>query len=152
MNDISIEKMSLTSLPQVKEICDLSFSLPWSLDALKKELENTNAVYIIVKLGNTVVAFGGIWIVFDEASIINLAVHPNYRGNSFGDIIVENLIEEAKNRKATAMTLEVRVSNVPAINLYKKHGFIIEGTRKNFYDNPKEDGHIMWLRNIITNG
>lgn len=151
MNDISIEKMSLATIAQVKEICDLSFSLPWSLDALRKELENTNAVYVVVKLGNKVVAFGGIWIVFDEASIINIAVHPNHRGHSFGDIIVENLIEEAKNRKATGMTLEVRVSNLPAISLYKKHGFIIEGTRKNFYDNPKEDGHIMWLRNMINN-
>lgn len=149
MTDVKIEKMSITTVSGVKEICDLSFSVPWSVDALTKELENPNAVYIVIKLGDKVVAFGGIWIVLDEATIINIAVHPDYRGHNFGDMIVENLLNEAKALNAAAMTLEVRVSNLPAINLYKKHGFIIEGTRKNFYDNPKEDGHIMWLHHIV---
>lgn len=144
MTDITIEKMSLLSLNGVKEICDLSFSTPWSLDALTKELLDSKAIYIVAKLGNKVVAFGGMWIVFDEADVTNIAVHPEYRGQSFGDIIVENLIKTAKEQNATSMTLEVRVSNVAAINLYKKHNFIIEGTRKNLYENPKENGHIMW--------
>lgn len=148
MTDISIEKMNSANVQEVKDICDLSFASPWTLDALNKELSNERAAYIVVKLGSKVVGFGGMWILFDEADITNIAVHPEYRGHSFGDVIVENLIKTAKDLGATCMTLEVRASNTPAINLYLKHNFSIEGTRKNFYENPKEDGHIMWNYNI----
>lgn len=148
MVDISIEKMTSVNVHDVKRICDLSFSLPWSLDAIMEELLNPRAIYIVIKLGNKVVGFGGMRILFDEADITNIAVHPEYRGHNFGDIIIENMIIRAKELGVTCMTLEVRVSNTPAINLYKKHNFSIEGTRKNFYENPCEDGHIMWNYNI----
>lgn len=148
MTDISIEKMNTSNILGVKRICDLSFSSPWSIDSLNKELTNERAAYIVIKLGDKVVGFGGMWTLFDEADITNIAVHPDYRGHNFGDIIVENLIKTAKELGATCMTLEVRASNTPAINLYKKHNFTIEGTRKNFYENPKEDGHIMWNYNL----
>lgn len=148
MRDIYVEKMTTSTMVDVKDICDLSFSIPWSLSSLEKELTNPNALYIVVKLGEKVVGFGGIWVVFDEATVINIAVHPDYRGIHISDIIMENLINKAKSMGACSMTLEVRISNIPAIKLYEKYGFIIEGTRKNFYDNPKEDGHIMWKYNI----
>lgn len=148
MRDICVEEMTTSTMIDVKDICDLSFSVPWSLSSLEKELTNPNALYIVVKLGEKVVGFGGIWVVFDEATVINIAVHPDYRGIHISDIIMENLINKAKSMGACSMTLEVRISNIPAIKLYEKYGFIIEGTRKNFYDNPKEDGHIMWKYNI----
>lgn len=148
MRDISVEKMTASTIVDVKDICDRSFSVPWSLTSLEKELTNPNASYIIVKLGEKIVGFGGIWVVFDEATVINIAVHPDYRGIHISDIIMENLINKAKSMGASSMTLEVRISNIPAIKLYEKYGFIIEGTRKNFYDNPKEDAHIMWKYNI----
>lgn len=148
MTDITIEKMNSSNIHGVKEICDLSFSTPWSLSSLNKELSNERAAYVVVKLGNKVVGFGGMRILFDEADITNIAVHPDCRGHSFGDIIIENLIITAKELGATSMTLEVRVSNTPAINLYKKHNFTIEGTRKNYYENPREDGYIMWNYNL----
>lgn len=148
MTDITIEKMDEFNLLGVKEICDLSFSSPWSLSSLSKELSNERATYIVIKLGDKIVGFGGMRILFDEADITNIAVHPEYRGHSFGDIIVENLIKTAKLLGANSITLEVRTSNTPAINLYKKHNFIIEGTRKNYYENPREDGYIMWNHNL----
>lgn len=148
MRDIYVEEMTTSTMIEVKDICDLSFSVPWSLSSLEKELTNPNALYIVVKLGEKVVGFGGVWVVFDEATVINIAVHPDYRGIHISDIIMENLINKARSMGACSMTLEVRISNIPAIKLYEKYGFIIEGTRKNFYDNPKEDGHIMWKYNI----
>jgi ribosomal-protein-alanine N-acetyltransferase len=148
MTDITVERMSSFNILGVKEISDLSFSSPWSLLSMEKELINKNAVYIVVKLGNKVVAFGGMWIIFDECHITNIAVHPDFRRNSFGDVIVENLINIAKDMDVASMTLEVRSSNIAAINLYKKHNFSIEGVRKNYYQHPKEDGYIMWNHNI----
>lgn len=148
MTDISFEKLSESNIDDVKSIFDLSFSHPWSIDALKKEMTNSNAYYTVLKLGANVVGFGGIWVIFDEATVINIAVHPNFRGHGFGDIILDNLIDNSKLMGASCMTLEVRVSNKSAISLYEKHGFKIEGTRKNFYSDPTEDGHIMWNYSI----
>ncbi|MFR1709853.1 MAG: ribosomal protein S18-alanine N-acetyltransferase [Clostridium sp.] len=148
MTDVTVELMSSFNILGVKEILDLSFSTPWSLLSMEKELINKNAIYIVVKLGSKVVAFGGMWIVFDEGHITNIAVHPDFRRNGFGDVVVENLIKMAKENSINSMTLEVRSSNLAAINLYKKHNFSVEGVRKNYYQNPREDGYIMWNYNI----
>ncbi|WP_346936474.1 ribosomal protein S18-alanine N-acetyltransferase [Clostridium sp.] len=148
MTDVTIERMNSFNILGVKEISDLSFSSPWSLLSMEKELINKNAVYMVVKLGSKVVAFGGMWIIFDEGHITNIAVHPDFRRNNFGDIVVENLIKIAKDKNMASLTLEVRSSNIAAINLYKKHHFSVEGIRKNYYQNPKEDGYIMWNHNI----
>ena len=148
MTDVTVEKMNSFNILGVKEISDLSFSSPWSLLSMEKELINKNAIYIVVKLGSKVVAFGGMWIIFDEGHITNIAVHPDFRKNNFGDTVVENLIKIAKDKNMASLTLEVRSSNIAAINLYEKHNFSVEGIRKNYYQNPREDGYIMWNHNI----
>ena len=148
MTDVTVEKMNSFNILGVKEISDLSFSSPWSLLSMEKELINKNAIYIVVKLGSKVVAFGGMWIIFDEGHITNIAVHPDFRRNNFGDTVVENLIKIAKDKNIASLTLEVRSSNIAAINLYKKHNFSVEGIRKNYYQSPREDGYIMWNHNI----
>ena len=148
MTDVTVEKMNSFNILGVKEISDLSFSSPWSLLSMEKELINKNAIYIVVKLGSKVVAFGGMWIIFDEGHITNIAVHPDFRRNNFGDTVVENLIKIAKDKNIASLTLEVRSSNIAAINLYEKHNFSVEGIRKNYYQNPREDGYIMWNHNI----
>lgn len=148
MTDVTVERMNSFNILGVKEISDLSFSSPWSLLSMEKELINKNAIYIVIKLGSKVVAFGGMWIIFDEGHITNIAVHPDFRRNNFGDIVIENLITIAKDKNMAALTLEVRSSNIAAINLYKKHNFSVEGIRKNYYQNPREDGYIMWNHNI----
>jgi len=148
MTDVTVERMNSFNILGVKEISDLSFSSPWSLLSMEKELINKNAIYIVVKLGSKVVAFGGMWIIFDEGHITNIAVHPDFRRNNFGDTVVENLIKIAKDKNMASLTLEVRSSNIAAINLYKKHNFSVEGIRKNYYQSPREDGYIMWNYNI----
>ncbi|WP_346889505.1 ribosomal protein S18-alanine N-acetyltransferase [Clostridium sp. UBA1056] len=148
MTDVTVERMNSFNILGVKEISDLCFSSPWSLLSMEKELINKNAIYIVVKLGSKVVAFGGMWIIFDEGHITNIAVHPDFRRNNFGDIVVENLIKIAKDKNMASLTLEVRSSNIAAINLYKKHNFSVEGIRKNYYQSPREDGYIMWNHNI----
>ena len=148
MTDVTVERMNSFNILGVKEISDLSFSSPWSLLSMEKELINKNAIYIVIKLGSKVVAFGGMWIIFDEGHITNIAVHPDFRRNNFGDTVVENLIKIAKDKNIASLTLEVRSSNIAAINLYKKHNFSVEGIRKNYYQSPREDGYIMWNHNI----
>jgi [ribosomal protein S18]-alanine N-acetyltransferase len=148
MVDLSIAAMDESNIIEVENISKLSFPIPWSLDSLKKELENKYAQYIVIKLGCEVVGFGGMWIIFDEAHITNIAVHPNYRNHGLGDVLVENLLHICKQRGLVGITLEVRRSNTVAISLYEKHGFIIEGIRKNYYEDNKEDALVMWNRKI----
>lgn len=148
MIDLSIVQMDESNIAEIENISKLSFPIPWSLDSLKKELENKYAKYIVLKLGSSVVGFGGMWIIFDEAHITNIAVHPNYRANGLGDILVENLLHICKEKGLVGITLEVRRSNVIAISLYEKHGFIVEGIRKNYYADNKEDALVMWNRKI----
>ncbi|EQB86648.1 ribosomal-protein-alanine N-acetyltransferase [Clostridium punense] len=148
MVDLSITPMNEDNIVEVEAISKLSFPIPWSLDSLKKELENKYANYIVLKLGDKVVGFGGMWIIFDEAHITNIAVHPDYRGHGLGDILVENLLIICRQKKLVGITLEVRRSNIPAITLYEKHGFIVEGIRKQYYEDNKEDAYVMWNRKI----
>jgi [ribosomal protein S18]-alanine N-acetyltransferase len=148
MIDLSIVPMDESNIKEIETISKLSFPIPWSLDSLKKELENKYAKYIVLKLGSAVIGFGGMWIIFDEAHITNIAVHPDYRKNGLGDILVETLLHICKEKKLVGITLEVRKSNIVAISLYEKHGFIVEGIRKSYYEDNKEDALVMWNRKI----
>ena len=88
-------------------------------------------------------AYGGMLIAVDEGQITNIATHPDYRRQGYGKAIVEALIKHAKNNRLDSISLEVRVSNKAAIDLYTAIGFKIEGKRKDFYTMPREDALVM---------
>jgi len=106
--------------------------------------ENKCARYYVAKDDNRIIGYGGMWLVLDEAHVTNVAVHPDYRRKGVGRRIMETLINEAVRLGKERMTLEVRVSNTPAINLYKSLGFEEGGIRKGYYSNNREDALIMW--------
>lgn len=126
----------------------LSFPITWSKDSFERELSNRYARYMVAVKDGVVVGFAGMWIIIDEAHITNIAVHPEYRGFGIGSMLMESLLSICKLERVTAITLEVRVSNERAINLYKKYGFEEEGIRKNYYEDNREDALIMWKRDL----
>jgi ribosomal-protein-alanine N-acetyltransferase len=148
MNNIEIIPFNKNHVNDVLYISNLSFLTPWTIDSIEKELDNRLARYVVAIKDNLVVGYGGIWLILDEGHITNIAVHPEYRGIGAGDMIVEALIELCRLEGIVSMTLEVRKSNVVAQNLYKKHGFIVEGVRKNYYADTHEDAVIMWKYNL----
>lgn len=148
MSNFNVLPMDESCLQGVLEISNLCFSISWSLESLRGELKNEFAKYVIIKKDDVIVGYGGIWIIYDEAQVTNIAVHPSYRGLHIGDLIVESLFEVCKKAHITAMTLEVRESNLIAQNLYKKYGFTTEGIRKNYYEDNHENALIMWNKNI----
>ena len=75
--------------------------------------------------------------------MMNIAVHPDYRRQGLGEKLVEELVTVLHAAGNTCLTLEVRVSNAPAVSLYEKTGFSRIGLRKNYYRNPKEDALIL---------
>jgi [ribosomal protein S18]-alanine N-acetyltransferase len=97
-----------------------------------------------------IVGFAGMWLLYDEAHITTIAVAPEHRGKGLGELLLVALIEEAVNRGADWLTLEVRVSNTSAQTLYEKYGFTRQGVRRRYYSDNGEDAYIMWspsLRN-----
>lgn len=148
MANLILKKLDLEDINGLHTVSSLSLKESWSLDAIKKELSNRFARYIVCKEDNKVVGFAGAWLIASEGQITNIAVHPDYRGKGVGKKLMKSLISSLKEEDCIAITLEVRESNEIAKNLYKSFGFVSEGIRKNFYEDNKEDANIMWLRNI----
>jgi ribosomal-protein-alanine N-acetyltransferase len=92
--------------------------------------------------------FGGLWLAVDEAHVTTINVSPGHRGRGIGELLLNGLIDQALDAGAASMTLEVRVSNTVAQNLYLKYGFRPAGTRKRYYTDNGEDALIMWTEPI----
>ncbi len=161
-----IQPMRVQDIPEVLEIERVCFSMPWSAHAYRYEIEeNTLSWYIVARpapsqtekrllsrilnLGSAgqprtpIIGYGGFWMMVDEAHISTLAVAPAYRRRGVGELLLLALIEEAQRRGAAAVTLEVRVSNLPAQRLYEKYGFTVQGRRVRYYSDNGEDAYIM---------
>lgn len=143
-----LRPMVLDDIPQVVAIEKKSFPTPWSPYAFTCELcDNHFAHYLVVVPADdssTVAGYGGLWLIVDEAHITNIAVAPAYRGQSLGESLMQGLIQLALSKRAVRMTLEVRVSNKIAQNLYEKIGFKAAGIRPGYYMDTNEDAIIMW--------
>ena len=122
------------------------FSIPWSLDSIETELVNEDKkLYYVVEDVNGVVGYAGAWLVYDEGQITNIAIRPSARRQGFGAKLTSALIEECFKRGMHEIFLEVRISNLSALSLYRQLGFTVKGMRKNYYSEPKEDAYIMSL-------
>jgi ribosomal-protein-alanine N-acetyltransferase len=98
----------------------------------------------------SIVGFAGLWLMVDEAHVTTIATHPDYRGHGIGELLLSSLIDVAFEIGARVVTLEVRVSNSVAQNLYRKYGFREAGIRKRYYSDNHEDALIMWTPEIRT--
>jgi [ribosomal protein S18]-alanine N-acetyltransferase len=97
-----------------------------------------------------IVGYGGLWLMVDEAHVTTLAVSSSYRGRGIGELLLVGLIDVATEMGATWMTLEVRVSNHIAQNLYRKYWFKEAGIRRKYYSDNNEDGLIMWSEPLAS--
>lgn len=147
---VAVRKMTLEDIEGVYDLECRSFSVPWSLDSLKKEIENQLAYYIVLELEQKIIGYGGLWGILGEGEITNIAVDSDYRGNGYGDLIVKSLIAYCKAQEFERLTLEVRSSNLIAQKLYEKHGFHKIAVRKNYYQKPTEDAIIMALEESLS--
>lgn len=148
MTKVNIQEFTEEYIEDVYLVSELSFHVAWSKSEISKELNNKLAKYFIAVVDNKAIAFGGMWIIADEANITNIAVHPNYRGEGLGKDILSSMVQYCKDNAVPDMTLEVRSSNIIAQNLYSSFDFKEEGIRKSFYLDNNEDAIIMWKRNI----
>jgi len=141
--DFMIRKMTPVDIDEVMRIEKESFSLPWSRESYQGELSNNFATYLVGDYEGEVIGYGGIWVVFEEAHITNVAVDPAYRKTGVGRALMEELERTARQRKASRILLEVRPSNVAALALYRGLGYLTSGLRKEYYSDNNEDAIIM---------
>ena len=136
-------ELSKAYIDGITELDRLCFTVPWSRNLFLSELGNKNAFYIVAICDEDVVGYCGINFVCGEGSITNIAVHPKYRNNGIASTLLGKMIDFAKNENLEFVTLEVRESNIKAIKLYEKYGFLKVGSRKNYYSDNHETALLM---------
>lgn len=149
--EVAIFPMTPSDLDGVMEVERLSFLTPWSREAFASEIMQTYTVYLVAREGDKVVAHGGIHVVWEDAHVTNIAVHPLYRGRGLGELMLQELMARAVARGANRSTLEVRATNTTAQNLYRKLGFVTRpgAVRKGYYTDTGEDAIIMWKDPLV---
>ena len=140
MNEIIISTATYDDISAIATIENLSFSTPWSENAIKESMDAETDFYV-ARSNNTVVGYMGLSKIVGEGYVTNVAVLPQYRGLGIGEKILRYAIDDSKDLEF--ISLEVRASNNVAISLYKKLNFEQVGLRKRFYTNPIEDAIIM---------
>ncbi|MBN1121618.1 MAG: ribosomal protein S18-alanine N-acetyltransferase [Anaerolineae bacterium] len=170
--NVTVRPMTLDDIENVVVLDRLAFPTPWSARTYRHEIENTDRSVMFVAeptdkvASNTytnsegflqrlfspsipaqspisLVAYSGFWQICEEAHISTIAVHPDWRGKKIGELLIWIMVREAMRRKAEMVTLEVRVSNTIAQNLYHKYGFEVTGRRKGYYRDNHEDAYYM---------
>lgn len=144
--EIIIKEMEIEDLPEIIYIEKSSFSIPWSEIAFINELSKQNSFNRVAKFQGRVIGYICINYIFNEAHILNLAVHPEYRRQGIATLLMKDAITNLIKKGCIYYYLEVRESNTIAQNFYKKFGFNVVGRRKKYYQSPDEDAILMMLR------
>ncbi|OQB25702.1 MAG: ribosomal-protein-alanine N-acetyltransferase [Firmicutes bacterium ADurb.Bin182] len=140
-----MEKKDVAKVAQLERLC---FSMPWSERAIAGELKNKAARYCVLERDGEIIAYAGMWIVFNEAHITNVAVAPDYRRQGVGFMMMCCMMKLALSLGASEMTLEVRERNFAAQALYAKCRFERAGLRPKYYQDTGEGAIILWNRDI----
>ena len=159
----ALETMSLGDIPTVVLLEKQIFPTPWSAEAFRQELTyHPSATYLVLRYTDQaallerfprrpwsgpedpgLLGYGGLWQVVEQSHISTLAVRRSWRGRGLGELIFASLIEHAIAAQSMELTLEVRVSNLTAQNLYTKYGLQVAGRRRRYYPDNHEDAWIM---------
>ena len=140
MDYILMNESHIQPIAELEKIC---FTDPWSENSIRTELGNALSLWIVAEEEGNLAGYVGSQSVLGWADMMNLAVAPDYRRQGIGEKLVEELIFRLKANNVTCLTLEVRQSNIPAIQLYQKMGFTEVGRRPGYYHKPREDALIL---------
>ena len=136
--------MAIEHFNEIENVLTTKFDSFWSPSILKQELENSSSQYFVAVIDTEIAGFGGIWKAVDDCHITDIVVRKDLRKLGIGSLILEKLIQAAKDKMVNSITLEVNANNIPAQKLYEKYGFKIVGIRKKYYNNT-DDAIIMTL-------
>lgn len=150
---VRIERMRRRHVRAVLAIEEQVFPRPWSAALYLSEISQpATRAYLVALVDGAVVGYAGCMIIAGEAHVTTVGVEPSWQGRKIGMRVVYEVVTEARRRGATALTLEVRVSNYRAQELYRLFGFVPAGIRKNYYAEVNEDAIVMWAHDVATAG
>lgn len=141
-----IRKMQAADVETLSRIEAETFIRPWSAGLIGELLQHSYAVTLTAVEDGLVAGYVTMNQMGEEGSIDKVVVAEAFRGRGIAGELLENLLATGESLGIRDYTLEVRVSNTPAIRLYEKYGFVSEGVRPNFYQELHEDALIMWRR------
>lgn len=165
---LNLRLMSLEDVPQVAIIEKLSFVVPWSSRTYAYEINESESSHMVVLSGpapgaaspsaflrllraigyvshtrSSVLAYGGLWNLVDEAHISTIASHPDHRRKGYGEAVLAGMMRRALVLNVDFIALEVRVTNDGAQALYRKYGFEVNGIKPRYYLDNHEDAYDM---------
>lgn len=127
-----------------------AFTMPWTAADFARLIQDRNSQYLVAEVDGRVVGCCGVTNVSGDGEIDNVVVDEAYRNRGIATALLRETLKRGYAMGVEAFTLEVRVSNAPAIHIYEKAGFVSEGIRPRFYDKPKEDALILWKRDKVV--
>jgi len=142
---VDIRKMTLDDLPQVIEIDQVSFSLPWPERSFRFEITDNPAsrCWVVEGEGGRIIGMLVLWLIVDEAHIATIAIHADYRRQGIGQSLLLYALKSAMEEGAISSFLEVRESNLIAQTMYRKYGFVESGKRLHYYKDNDENAILM---------
>ena len=147
---LTISPMRRRHLPEVLAIEAQVYPRPWSSRLFEDELDRSGRVYLAARMGATVVGYAGLLMIADDGHVATIAVDPARQRQGIARALLGELVEGAMRLGANQLTLEVRVSNTGAQELYRSFGFAPAGARKAYYADNGEDAIVMWAHDIRT--
>lgn len=155
MKKLTIKLLTVAKVLEVVELDQICLGGLWKAEAYLREIESDKSTLITLCVEQSrfeqqpqVIGMGCLWSIVDEAHITLLGIHPDYRHQGLGQLLLLTLLEDAIARRLERATLEVNEHNLAAINLYQKYGFEIAGSRKNYYQPAGDAALILWLKGI----
>jgi ribosomal-protein-alanine N-acetyltransferase len=161
---LSLELMREADVNTVQEIEREIFATPWPRNAYYRELASrASAHYVVLRhegmdevpsrfrlpdLDPTLVGYGGMWRMYDEAHVTTIGVRRDLQHNGYGRILFAGLVQASYDMGAKWITLEVRTTNDNAMKMYEAFGFKVIGRRKGYYTDNGEDAIVMWSDSI----
>jgi len=145
---LTVSPMRRRHLPDVLAIEAQVYPRPWSSRLFEDELERSGRVYLVARLGPTVVGYAGLLMIADDGHVATIAVDPAWHRHGIARSLLVELVRQAMELGANQLTLEVRVTNRGAQDLYRSLGFAPGGARKAYYADNGEDALVMWAHDI----
>ena len=149
--ELDVQRMRRRHLRGVMAIERQVYPRPWSPNLFLSEMSDLrNRTYLVARIGKEVVGYGGVMSYGDEAHVTTIAVDPDHHRRKIGTRLLYELVTDGIRMGARAVSLEVRMSNTGAQDLYRRFGFRPVGVRKGYYQETGEDALVMWAEDLRT--
>lgn len=140
---LSLREMKIQDSGRIAELEQEIFTDAWTQTGIEETFAQAHSVIVVAEEESKIQGYCILYVVLDEAEIARIGVTERVRYSGVGSLILQFGEKICKEKGTERLLLDVREGNLPARKFYEKHGFFVDGVRKNFYDNPKEDGVLM---------